>query len=165
MLSLLFLKILAVRLGPSCCVKGSLQRSSGHHRNRTVGWNGQHLDMTSLGEIQANFFVLRRIDGKCCTKKKQNDYPSNSPKLGSKNPSNIRQFSQSSTFFQNPLNIFRYRRFLRVPSGSLELRVTPLGAGMLLPDTKLSLRTRGLGTWWLSFGRVKDMWHLVGNDL
>jgi len=36
-----------------------------------------------------------------------------------------------------------YRRFLRVPSGSLELHVTPLGAGMLLPDTKLSLRTRG----------------------
>eukprot|EP00435_Cladocopium_sp_Y103_P016675 s5044_g4.t1 len=33
-----------------------------------------------------------------------------------------------------------YRRFLRVPSGSLQLRVAPLGSGTLLPDTRFSLR-------------------------
>lgn len=33
-----------------------------------------------------------------------------------------------------------YRRFLRVPSGSLQLRVAPLGKGTLLPDTRFSLR-------------------------
>lgn len=33
-----------------------------------------------------------------------------------------------------------YRRFLRVPSGSLQLRVAPLGKGTLQPDTKFSLR-------------------------
>lgn len=115
-------------------------------------------------------FVLRRIVGKCCTRKTKRKYIKIFLNL------EVYKIHQTSInfykvllFFQSllmkSLNIFRYRRFLRVPSGSLELRVTPLGAGMLLPDTKLSLRTRGLGTWWLSFGRVKDMWNLIGNDL
>lgn len=133
---------------------GWLKRSASWHHQ--PGWNS--------GE----FLCAEKDRWKMLYEKKQNDYPSNSPKLGSKihqTSVNFHKVHQSSTFFQNPLNIFRYRRFLRVPSGSLELRVTPLGAGMLLPDTKLSLRTRGLGTWWLSFGRVKDMWNLIGNDL
>ena len=143
MLSLLFLKILAVRLGPSCCVKGSLQRSSGHHRNRTVGWNGQHLDMTSLGEIQANFFVLRRIDGKCCTKKSKktiHQTPQNLEVKSIKHPSIFTKFyifSKSIEHLQVPSLPTCPFRIIGAPCDSFGCRDVAARHKVVSADTRL----------------------------